>query len=463
MPRVRRILLIGSILLLSGCRLGETYQREEVIASPIAYQYDTLASENLANIPWWELYQDGVLVYLIEVALCNNLQIEQAAARIKQAEAQMGVVRANLFPRINYGGEGNYTFSTAENTSAVTGVVPISYQVDLWGRFRNLNDAALQDYLATEEAYRNVTITLISSIANAYFLLRDLDNRLVISQNTADSWKDNLDIVSARNRAGLISEVDVNQAIIQLEEARALIQTFRRLRKQTENSISILLGVPPFDIPRGALLQDQVLPPSPPAGIPSDLLDRRPDVLIAERALEAQYYINGATEALQYPSLTLSADLGASFLDPTAAFASLGAQLFGPLFNSGENKQRYEAELARTEELLAGYKATYISAIREVEDALIAVETYEKELEARREQMNAAAAALELSWVRYDNGMTSYLEILDLQRSSFNSMLKASEALQLNLSSTVNLYLALGGGWDANTDEQRRVVEPAEE
>jgi len=462
MQRPKIALSMFCLLLLASCRLGETYQRQEVLSPPVAYAYEVQQSENIANIPWWELYQDGVLVYLIEVALCNNLQLQSAAARIKQAEAQMGVVRANLFPRINYGAEGNYTFSTAQNTSAVNGVVPISYQVDLWGRFKNLNDAALQDYLATEEAYRSVTITLISSIANAYFLLLDLDNRLIISQNTADSWKDNLDIVKARNKAGLISEVDVNQAIIQLEEARALIQTFRRLRKQTENGISILLGVPPLNIPRGALLQDQYLPPTPPAGVPSELLDRRPDVLIAERGLQAQYYINGATEALQYPSLTLTADLGAAFLDPTTAFASLGAQLFGPLLNSSENKRRYEAELARSEELLAGYKSTYINAIREVEDALIAVETYEKELESRRGQVNAASAALELSWVRYDNGVTSYLEILDLQRSSFNSMLKASEALQLNLSSTVNLYLALGGGWDPTTDEILRPVESEE-
>ena len=203
-----------------------------------------------------------------------------------------------------------------------------------------------------------------------------------------------------------------------------------------------------------------MLPPNPPAGLPSELLDRRPDVFIAERALEAQYYVNGATEALQYPNLTLTADLGASFLDPTTAFASLGAQVFGPLLNSKENKLRYETELARTEEVLAGYRSTYINAIREVEDALIAVETYELELEARLEQVDASAAALELSWVRYDNGVTSYLEILDLQRSSFNSMLKASEAMQLNLSSTVNLYLALGGGWDTSTDEIRRPVEP---
>lgn len=457
MDRNKGLILLIVCVLLSSCRLGQPYQRDENMTPPAAYNYSAVDSESLADIPWWELYQDGVLTYLIEEALCNNLDLYAAAARIKQAEANLGVVRSNLNPRINYGAEGSYTFSTIQDQESVSAFVPISYQVDLWGRFRNLNDAAFQNYLATEEAYRNVTITLISSVANAYFLLRDLDNRLVISQNTAESWKDNLDIIMARNRAGLISEVDVNQAIIQLEEARSLIQTFRRLRQQTENSISVLLGSPPFEIPRGELLQDQILPPSPPAGLPSELLDRRPDLLIAERNLQAQYYINGATEALQYPSLTLSADLGATFLDPSAAFASLGAQLFGPLFNSGENKKRYEIELARSEELLANYKKSFLNAIREVEDALIAVETYELELQSRRTQMESANKALELSWVRYENGVTSYLEILDLQRSSFSSMLSASEAMQLNLSSTVNLYLALGGGWDSSSDEINRI------
>lgn len=459
MPRIKRFLYLLFFALLISCKLGQQYQRQENIIPPASFAYSATDSENLADLPWWELFQDGVLTYLIEEALCNNLQIKAAAARIKQAEANLGVVRSNLNPRINYGAEGSYTISSREDQKAVSAFVPISYQVDLWGRFRNLNDAAFQSYLATEEAYRSVTITLISSVANAYFLLRDLDNRLVISQNTAKSWKDNLDIISARNRAGLISEVDVNQAIIQLEEARASIQTFRRLRQQTENSISILLGSPPLDIPRGQLLQDQILPPTPPAGFPSQLLDRRPDLLVAERSLQAQYYINGATEALQYPSLTLTADLGASLLNPATAFAGLSAQLFGPLFNSRENKKRYEIELARTEELLINYQSTFLDAIREVEDALIAVETYHLELQSRRTQMESANRALELSWVRYENGVTSYLEILDLQRSSFNALLSTSEAMQLNLSSTVNLYLALGGGWDANSDEGLRVVE----
>ena len=443
--------LLAILLTLFSCRLGTEYVRQEGLA-PSQYKYTVPQSENIADVDWWDLFQDPTLISLIEDALQNNLDLSIAYSRIKQAESQIDVVRANLFPRVNYGGAGNYNITTEGDQSAVTGLVPIAYQVDLWGRFRNLSDAEYYNFLATEEAYRSITISLVSSVANAYFLLRDLDNRLIISENTLESWDSNLDITTARFNAGLVSEVDVNQARIQVEEARSSIQTFKRLRAQTENGISILLGVPPMEIERGIPLQEQVLPPVLPTGIPSELLDRRPDLRAAEYNLQAQYYRAGATEALQYPSLTITADLGASFLNPALGFANLGSQLFGPIFNSEENKRRYEIELERTEQLFYEYKSIFINSIREVEDAMVAVETYREELEARKRQVNSANRALDLAWVRYQNGVTSYLEILDLQRSSFNSMLKASETMQLNYTSTVNLYQALGGGWNYATD-----------
>ena len=275
---------------------------------------------------------------------------------------------------------------------------------------------------------------------------------MIISESTVKSWQENLEINIARNKAGLVSEVAVNQAIIQVEEAKTSIQTFTRLRVQTENSLSILLGQPPMDIPRGLSINEQMSPPDLPTGIPSALLDRRPDLLIAERNLQAQHYRIGATEALQYPALTITPQLGASFLNPAVAFADLGAQVFGPIFNSGENKRLYEIELEITEQLYLSYQFTFLSALREVEDALISFETYEEELASRQRQVEAANTALKLAWVRYDNGVTSYLEILDLQRSAFSSELKASETMQLKLTSMVNLYTALGGGWpDGNS------------
>ena len=454
MNSLRYIYIVLLLIMLTQCKLGEPYSRTEDL-SETDFRFDAATGESIANIAWWNLFGDSVLVNMISTAVNNNLDLKISIARIQEAEAQLGVVRANLYPRVNYGGNATLSGSSA-NTDASTGsglaFVDVSYQVDLWGRIRNLNEAALNEFLATEEAYRSLTLIIVSSIAQGYLLLRDLDNRLIISERTAVTWQENLDIVQARFNAGMISEVDLKQSIIQLQGALANIQTFTRLRTQTENSISTLMGLPPQEITRGLELQEQVFSPILPTGLPSELLDRRPDLLAAERKLEAQTARIGAAEALQYPSLTLTADLGASFANPSALFANLSAQVFGPIFNSKENKRKLEIEKLRTEQLLYTYKNSYLTALREVEDAMIAVLTYEKELAARSEQVNAATQALELSWIRYESGVTSYLEILDLQRSEFNSLLQASETLQLQLSSTVQLYQALGGGWQIESD-----------
>lgn len=441
-------------LLIGGCKLGEPYSRPDGLY-PTSFRTASVSGESVANLPWWELFGDTVLQQLIKTGIHNNLDLNITLARIREAEAQLGIVRANLYPRINYGGDGSYTASSDDamnNKATGAAFATVSYQVDLWGRYRNLTEAAFQEYLATEEAYRNLTLLIVSSIAQSYLLLRDLDNRLVISERTLETWQYNLDLVQARFNAGIVSEVDVKQSIIQVQGAITNIQTFTRLRAHTENGLSILMGLPPQNIERGVALEDQVFPPELPPGLPSDLLDRRPDILSAERSLEAQTARIGATEALQYPQLTLTADLTASFADPTILFGNLGAQLFGPLFNSRENKRKLEVEIQRTEQLLLVYQSTFLNAMREVEDAMIAVDTYKKEFEARMLQVEAASEALEMAWVRYENGVTSYLEILDLQRSEFSSYLNASETLQLQLNSSVQLYQALGGGWEIPVD-----------
>ena len=452
--KYRAFVLCCCLSLLWSCKLGEPYSRPEVQA-PETYRVEPLAGESVANLPWWELFQDTVLQDLIRVGIDNNRDLNAAVARIRQAEAQIGIVRANLSPRIYYGAGGTFTADSDESSDsklAGNALLNASWILDIWGRYRNLTEAAFQEYLATEEAYRGLTLLVVSSIAQSYLLLRDLDNRLSVSEQTLETWQYNLDLVQARFNAGIVSEVDVKQSIIQVEEAKTSIQTFTRLRKQTENAISVLMGLPPQSIERGVALQDQIFPPSLPAGLPSELLDRRPDVLAAERRLEAQTARIGATEALLYPELTIGGDLTLAYADPTILFGTLSAQIFGPLFNSGENKKRLEVEIYKTEQLLMDYENTFLNALQEVEDAMVAVETYSKEFEARRAQLVAASQALEMAWVRYGNGVTSYLEILDLQRSEFSSYLKASETLQLQLSSSVQLYQALGGGWEIPVD-----------
>jgi len=450
---VKRLIPIAA-LVLAGCTLGPDYVRPPV-PEPDDYRQSSLSGESVADMPWWELFGDPVLQDLIRQALGQNRDLRAAHSRVVEAEARLGIVRADLHPRVNYGAGGTATATTVDEngpTYGATAGLSASYIVDLWGRIRRSNEAAVQDLLATEEGYRSVTIALVAETARSYLLLRDLDNRLSIAEQTVETRTQSLTVLDARLQAGAISEVDRNQAVIQLAEAEASVETFRRLRVQTENTLSVLLGSPPMSIPRGAALEEQVFPPQVPTGLPSELLERRPDILAAENQLHAQTARIGAAEALKFPQFTLSADMGADVASTTTGFLGLGANLFGPLFNSGENSRRVDVEKARTEQLLAQYEQTILNALREVEDAMVSVETYRNEYAARKRQLEAADRAMSMTWARYDGGMTSYLEVLDVQRSLFGSQLAASETLQLQLTSTVRLYEALGGGWTAASD-----------
>jgi len=442
-----------ALIFLHSCKLGPDYIRQTNVPAE-AYRQNFPADTTIANIPWWELMRDPVLINLVREALQNNHDLQTAIARMDEARSAMELVRTNLYPGINYSLSGNSSVNTSASgiTNDYIAGINVSYTFDIWGEVHRLNEAALQEYLATEEAYRGLTIMLVSTVAQAYLTLRDLDNRLIISEQTAETWQQNLDIVNARYLGGFVSEVDLNQANIQLLEALTAIQTFTRLREQTENAISYLLGKPPQSIPRGMTLQEQVFPPRLPAGLPSELLDRRPDILSAERKLHAQTARIGAAEALKYPSFTISADMALAFANPTYAFAALGEQILGPIFNNNAARKKVEIEKARTVQLMNNYQAAYLNALREVEDAMVSVSTYKKEFTLRNEQMLESQEAVKLSWIRYEGGLTSYLEVLDLQRSLFSSQLKASETLQLQLNSTIRLYEALGGGWVPGQD-----------
>jgi len=274
----------------------------------------------------------------------------------------------------------------------------------------------------------------------------------MVSEYTAEARRKSLDAILAKHDAGIVSEVDVNQSEILVADAEASVKNFERIRAQTENAISLLLSKPPMQIKRGLLLDEQVFLPDIPVGLPSDLLIRRPDLLVAERNLHAQTARIGVAEALKYPQITLSADIGAQFASLTNGFIGLGAQLFGPLFNAGAFQQRVDVEMARTEQLLNNYEQTFYTALREVEDAMVAVNTYEEEYKIRSGQVKSAQNAVDLSWVRYEGGLTSYLEVLDVERSLFTAQLISSETFQNHLTSVVRLYQALGGGWVPEQD-----------
>ena len=441
-------LLIVILSLSISCNVGREYSRPEIETST-AFNSNFTKDSLVTNIEWWQLFNDSVLVSLIDSALVNNKNMKMAISRIQQSQVLMDISNADYYPSVNYGLAGSSTYNSAGSnfSNTVTPVINVSYTLDLWGKIRTMNDIALQNYLATEYSQRALQISIISTVAQAYISLRDIDNRLIISEKTAKNFQSNLDVMQARFNAGFISEVDLSQSKIQVSEAKTAVVVFERIRAQIENSLSVLLGKPDIEITRGLDLYNQLSVYNIPAGLPSELLNRRPDLLIAEQSLHAQTLRIGVAETLKYPSITLSANIGAELINPSFLFANLGGQLLGPLFNANKINNNITLEELRTEELLINYESSFINAAREVKDAMVSVNTYESEYQLRNEQMQLATKAAELSWVRYDGGLTSYLEVLNLQSSQFNSELKASEAFMQQMSSIIKLYESLGGGW----------------
>jgi multidrug efflux system outer membrane protein len=443
------MILLGCIFLpLKSCKVGEDYERQEM-KGPEVFSQDFPKDSSISNLPWWKLFNDSILVDLIDTALVNNKNIQIAISRIEEAQLEIDIAKADYYPLIGYNAYGASLANSEVSglSNQVGGGVNVSYTVDLWQKIKSMNKIALQNYFATEDAYRSLNISIVSTVAGAYVSLRDIDNRIIIAEKTTKNFQENLDVMQARFNGGFISEVDLYQSKIQVRTTKISLEIFKRSRVQIENAISVLLGTAPRSIPRGLPLYDQISAPEIPVGLPSELLDRRPDIVQAERRLHAQTLRIGVAEALKYPSLTLSLDMGAQLVNPSFLFADLGAQLLGPIFNAGKLKRNVEVEEARTRQLLLDYESSYLLALQEVEDAMIAVQTYRIEYKLRNEQMLMATKAAELAWVRYDGGLTSYLEVLSLQGSQFDTELRASEAFKNQITSIVSLYEALGGGW----------------
>lgn len=457
-PAVRRALVPALLYVLSSCALGPDYQRPD-LESPDSFRQPTLDGEAYADLDWWLIYDDPQLRELIELALTQNNELAAAVARIEEARARYGFVRADQFPRID--GQASATRGN-QATAFIPGVGiqeqyvlagGASWEIDLFGKLRRSTEAARAELLATEEARRAVTITLIADVASAYLLLRDADARYDIAQRTLQTRKDSTAIIQARFDKGIVPLLDVNQAEIEEADAAAQLASLERGVVQTENLINVLVGRNPGPILRKRADDLELAPPQIPGGLPSELLERRPDVRQAEQALAAQTARIGVAEAMRFPSLQLTGLLGfasndlSDLIDGDAKIWDISGSLTVPLFNSGKNKRRVEVEKARTEQLLNQYEQTVLQAFREVEDALAAIRTLYDEAVARQAQVTAARSAASLSRARYDGGVTSYLEVLESERSLFRAELAESQVRREQLVAVVNLYKALGGGW----------------
>jgi len=462
---MQRLTLLSVCVALAGCTMGPDYERP---AAPEheSYLEPNPSGESVAYLPWWELYDDETLNGLIETALTQNKDLLASLARIAEARAIVGVASSDLYPQLGLIGAGSVGGVSSDggpndSTRSIAIGGGAFYQVDLWGRISRSREASLAGLLATEEAYRTVTITLVAEVARSYFILRDLDNRLSVSRATVETRQQSLDAMQTRFDAGAISEVDLNQAQVQLARADGTVQQFIRAVEKAENGISVLLGQAPVDVPRGTAIYEQVFPPEIPAGLPSELVQRRPDVLQAEMLLAAQTARIGIAEALRFPSLSLTANLGTQSTQLTDAvvgnsFIDVGFEILAPVFTGGRLKSNVEIERARTEALVRAYEQSILIAFREVEDALISTQTYREEYGAALREVTAAANAKDLAWIRYEDGLTSFLEYLQVERDLFSAELRRSETFQKQLTSVVDLYKALGGGWSV-------VEEPAEE
>ena len=444
-------------MILVGCALGPDF-KEPVVETPESYRIEEMPVETVEDLKWWELFDDPKLYTLVTTALQNNLDLQIAVARIEQARAFVGFNRADLFPRLDVQGgafAGNNVIANTRadttDTAAFIGV-PLSWEIDIWGKFRRATESARAELFASEYGLRSVQLSLVADVVSTYYILLDFHQRLAIAQNTLESRQRSLDIIQQRFDKGIIPEIDLNQAQVQKEIAAAQIPLNQRRIAQTESALSILLGHLPQAIETGTDLIDQRIPPDIPTGLPSTLLERRPDVLQTMYLLHAQTANIGVAEALRLPAFTLTGTLGVASTDLSGISSSgglwgVGAGLTGPLFNFYKNIRRVDIEKAITKQVLYRYENTVLSAFREVEDALVGIETYKRQIGAISNQLKAAKNANMLSNQRYDKGYTSYLEVLTTEQSLFRVELQYSKLKQQYLNSYVNLYKALGGGW----------------
>ncbi len=452
-------LLAFSIVMLSSCMVGKKYNKPAMPAD-IVYPNAT-NSDTAALVRWFEIYHDTALQALIKMAIDSNRDLLASASRVQEALAFSGAVKANLYPHLSYqaaaGGGKAGTDATKVQGGVQGGLLNVfgvlNWELDLWGKLRLQHQSAIDDFLSSKANRDALQVSLVAEVASDYFLLRDLDNELMISEHTLEGRKKNTQIISDKFDHGYVSELDLLQARQQEAIAAAAVPGFRRQITLTENAIRVLLGLGPGPIARGASNYDQILSPDIPVGLPSQLLERRPDIVASEYALQSQFARIGVAQANRFPTISLTGVLGFASPQLTNMFSSQGlvangfGSLTGPLLNWGQNKRLVEVEKYRTDQVYWQYQQTIFKAFADVDNALASYRNLNEEHLARKQQVDAAAKSLTLSQARYDNGYTSYLEVIIMQTNLFDAQLAESLTMQQKLNSIVSLYKALGGGW----------------
>jgi len=464
---MRRATVALVSLPLAGCLMGPNYHRPSVDA-PSAYRFEMSEAHDAANTTWWQQFQDPVLDGLIAEALAHNFSVRIAAANVEQAAAVLTQARAPLYPQVSGGGSGARERGSEATAVPIPASVPnpqtsyqllagASWEIDLWGRIRRLSEAARAQLYATEEARRGVILSLVSGVANGYLQLRALDGQLVIALRTRDAYAESVRLFELQHKHGMKSRMTVEQARTQYETAAAVVPQLESQIAQAENALSILLGRNPGPVARGRSLAELALPEIP-AGVPSEVLERRPDIRQAEQALVAANAQIGAAKALYFPTISLtgaygtaSAELDGLFKGPSRVWSYAGS-IAGPIFAGGAIRaQVRQAEAARRAAEL-GYQATIQGAFADVDDALVSRQKLELQLQAQERLVTASREYARLARLQFDGGVTPYLTVLQAEQQLFPAELNLAQLRASLFASTVNVYKAMGGGWVAEAE-----------
>jgi outer membrane protein, multidrug efflux system len=456
------------VIILTGCMIGPDYRRPAV-ETPASWRFEEKEASEIGNTTWWEQFNDPVLNALIQTALRENKDIMIATARVAEFVGRYGITRATLFPQAGAGaavgrsratdnGQTPLTPATINPADNYSATLYATWELDLWGKLRRAKEASLADFLSQEEGRRGVILILVTSVASSYVNLRDLDKQIEIAKRTVQSRKETYDLFQLRFRGGVISELELSQVKSNYEQALAIIPFLEKAVAQQENALSVLLGRNPGPIPRGKRIDNLVLPVVP-AGLPSELLAKRPDIRQAEQALIAANARIGVARALYFPTISLtgtygfaSNDLSTLFQGPSRAW-SWNVPLNVPIFTAGAIAGQIEVAEAVQRQALILYQQTIQTAFREVEDALIDQRRSREELDIQTRQVESLLTYARFARLRFENGYTSYIEVLDAERSLFDAELARARTAGVLFQALVNIYKAVGGGWVIEADK----------
>jgi multidrug efflux system outer membrane protein len=458
--RIGPVLLLGSLAALGGCVQGPDYERPSV-AVPDDFRFqDATASFAADEGVWWQSFGDPTLDALVAEALAGNRDLRIASARVYEAAAIVGGTRAQGLPQVGYGASASRQRTSepgsapfvGDTRSSVGGVLTASWEIDLWGRIARETEAARANLLATEEARRGVTLTLISSVIVGYLNLLDLDERLRISEETVAGRKQYVDLFRVRLRGGVISDFEMAQILAEYETTLATLPELRRQIALQEDALSVLLGRNPGPIERPTTL-DTIDAPEVPGGLPSELLTRRPDILQAEQNLVAANAMIGAVRAQYFPRISLTSVLGLAsaalggLFSGSARTWSFAGEVAGPIYTGGGLEAATAQTLARREQALAAYELTVQNAFRDTEDALASLQAADESEQIQQRRVSALETGVRLARERYENGYSDTLDLLDTERGLLSAQLSLAGARADRYRALVSLYRALGGDW----------------